>query len=212
MVDADLVLCVVDCTRPPGEEDQLALRQARGSESPKFLVINKVDLAGERDFRNEFRAAGELDATFETSAVTGAGLPELVEAIAARLPESPPFFPLDQVSDAFEKEIAADLIREAAIRRLSEEVPHAVAVKVDEWKERPNGVLYIHAELYVERESQKPIVIGKGGRTLKSIGSLARESLESWLDQPIYLDLHVKVLAGWRKDERALRFLGFLRS
>lgn len=208
LVDADVVLCVVDASRAPGPEDQMMLERARACGAPKLLVINKIDLP-DSGHRAEFAAFEGLDAVYQTSAVTGEGLAQLLEDVVGHLPQSPPFFPLDQVSDAMEREIAADLIREAAMKRLAEELPHAVAVKVETWTERPNGVLYIAAELYVERDSQKGIVIGRGGQMLKSIGRLARESLEHWLEQPIYLDLHVKVLKGWRKDPRALRYLGF---
>ena len=213
LVDADVVLMVVDSTREPGAEDQLAYERAKMAEVPRLLVVNKVDLVGREDaivdHRQAHRSAFELDTTFETSAVRRDGLDDLLGAIIDRLPESPPYFPADQVSDAMEREIAADLIREAALRKLSEELPHAVAVKVNEWKERENGMIYVHAHLFVERDSQKGIVIGRGGKMLRAIGSIARHSLERWLDQRVYLELEVKVLKGWRKDPRMLRYLGF---
>ena len=213
LVDADVVLMVVDSTREPGAEDQLAYERAKMAEVPRLLVVNKVDLVGREDaivdHRQAHRAAFELDTTFETSAVRRDGLDDLLAAVIDRLPESPPYFPADQVSDAMEREIAADLIREAALRKLSEELPHAVAVKVNEWKERENGMVYVHAHLFVERDSQKGIVIGRGGKMLRAIGSIARQSLERWLDQRVYLELEVKVLKGWRKDPRMRRYLGF---
>jgi GTP-binding protein Era len=212
LVDADVVLAVVDGTRVPGPEDDLVLGRARAVSAPRFVVLNKSDAVAREDHRAEFRALAGPDTVHETSALRGDGLPALLAAVSAALPEHPAYFPADQVSDAMERDIAADLVRQAAMRRLAEELPHAVAVKVNTWTERENGVLYIQADLYVERDSQKGIVIGRGGRMLKSIGTLARESLTHWLDQPIYLDLEVKVLKAWRKDERALRYLGFTRA
>ena len=213
VVDADVVLLVVDSTREPGAEDRIAYDRAQMAAVPKLLVVNKIDLVGKEgapaDQRPAHIAEFALDSTYETSAVTREGLDALLAAVIERLPESPPYFPADQVSDAMEREIAADLIREAALRKLSEELPHAVAVKVNEWKERENGMIYVHAHLFVERDSQKGIVIGRGGKMLRAIGSIARQSLEKWLEQRIYLELEVKVLKGWRKDPRMLRYLGF---
>ena len=209
--DADMVLCVVDATREPGAEDALAQQRAATCTGPKFLVINKLDLGEAAAFEGRFRECTGFDGIFGTSAVTRQGLDELMTAIVAGLPESPAYFPPEQISDAIERDIAADLIREAALKKLAEEVPHAVAVKVEEWTERENGMVFIHADVYVERDSQKGIVIGRGGRMLRGIGSLARHSLEGWLQQKVYLELQVKVLRDWRKDDRALRFLGFDR-
>ncbi|MCC7492122.1 MAG: GTPase Era [Fimbriimonadaceae bacterium] len=211
LVDADLVLCVFDCTRQPGEEDALALQTAEQAKAPRRVVINKLDLARDGGFRSEFEAlAGELP-VHHTSAVTGAGLPELLAAVEDGLPEAPPFFPPDQVTDVYEREIAGELVREAAMRLLQQELPHAVAVKVESWEERPNGLLYLRAWLCVERESQKGIVIGKQASKLKQIGTLGREKLEQWLQRKVFLDLQVRVLRDWRRDERALRWLGLLQ-
>jgi len=209
LVEADLVLCVLDCTRETGDEDRLAMARARQVDAPALLVVNKVDRADGPTWRPPPEAEA-FAALHRTSALTGQGLPELLDDIVARLPEGPPYFPLDQLSDAYEREIGGELIREAALGRLRQELPHAVAVRVEEWKQRANGMIYVQATLYVERESQKGIVIGQGGRTLKEIGTIARRSLEGWTEQRVYLDLHVKVLKDWRKDEHALRRLGLL--
>lgn len=208
--DADLMLCVVDLTREPGEEDQLALELASRCEVPRFLVLNKRDLATDGGFGNAFEAMVDLDHTCRVSALTGEGLPDLLEAIVAALPEAPPFFPADQLTDVYEREVAGELIREAALGALNQELPHAVAVKVEQWQDRPNGMLYIGALLIVERESQKGIVIGRGGRMLKTIGTAARHKLEGSLQRRVYLDLQVKVMKKWRKNEQALRWLGFV--
>ena len=175
-------------------------------------MINKIDLAGGAGYRAAFQAACGLDATYLTSAVTGEGLPELTEAVVAVLPEGQPFFAPDQLTDVYEREIAADLIREAALSLLHQELPHAIAVKVEEWTERPNGMLYLRAQLVVERDSQKGIVIGKGGRMLKTIGASARSKIEGWIQRRVYLDVNVRVLEHWRRDERALRWLGLMRE
>ncbi|MBI2298758.1 MAG: GTPase Era [Armatimonadetes bacterium] len=212
VLDADLVLCVVDCTREPGEEDQLAVGRATAYTGPKLLVVNKIDRAAKgTDFREEFAALPGFDRVYPTSALLRQGLGELTEAVFELLPEGPLYFPEDQLSDVYEKDLAAEMIREAALASLGQEVPHAVAVLVDEWKLRDNGMLYVAATLYVERDSQKGIVIGQGGRTLKRIGSVARVRLEGWLEQKVYLDIHVKVLKNWRRDDGALRLLGLLR-
>lgn len=208
--DADVVLCVVDVTREPGDEDQLALELAGRCDVPRFLVLNKLDLVPDGGFATAFESQTELDQAFRVSALTTAGLPTLLEAIVAALPESPPFFPTDQLTDVYEREVAGELIREAALGALSQELPHAVAVKVEEWKERDNGMLYVNALLIVERESQKGIVIGRGGRMLKRIGTAAREKLEGWLQRRVYLEIQVKVMKKWRKNEQALRWLGFV--
>ncbi len=212
LVDADLVLCVTDCTRAPGAEDQLAIDRAVACRVPKYLVVNKTDAGGATGFAEAFANTPGLDAVYRTSALTGEGLPELLAAVVAALPEAPPYFPADQITDAYEREVAAELIREAALTALQQELPHAVAIKVEEWSTRDNGLLYISALLVVERESQKGIVIGRQGRMLKTIGTRARTSLEGWLEQRVYLDLKVKVLPKWRKDEKALRWLGFTKG
>ncbi|NUP99419.1 MAG: GTPase Era [Armatimonadetes bacterium] len=212
LADADLVLCIVDATRAPGEEDGLVLKTAQRSPAPKFLVVNKRDLAADGGHQRAFEELAGLEQVFATSAVTGEGLETLLEAVVEALPESPPYFPPDQITDVYEREIAAELIREAALTVLQQEVPHALAVKVEAWQERPNGMLYIHAYLVIERDSQKGIVIGQGGRTLKTIGTRARSKLEGWLDQRVYLELQVKVMRQWRKNEQSLRWLGFYRD
>jgi GTP-binding protein Era len=211
-MDADVVLCVVDLTREPGEEDGLALELAQRCEVPRFLIMNKLDLVPDGGFRAGFEAQPALDQSFQVSALRGDGLPELLAAIVEKLPEGPPFFPTDQLTDVYEREVANDLIREAALGSLNQELPHAIAVKVEEWKERDNGMLYISALLIVERESQKGIVIGSGGKMLKNIGIQARQKLEGWLQKRVYLELQVKVMKKWRKNENALRWLGFVEG
>jgi len=144
-----------------------------------------------------------------TVATQGVNLDKLLAMIIAALPEGPRYYPGDQVTDQTEREVAAELIREQVLRHTRQEVPHAVAVVVEEFKERENGVVYVAANVFVERESQKSIVIGRRGQMLRQIGSGARGEIERMTGGRIYLDLWVKVRKGWRRDERELRRLGY---
>jgi GTP-binding protein Era len=212
VAEADVVLCVVDVSQPPNAEDEQVVRSALKAAIPRFLVANKVDLLPRPSDREaavaRYLALGPFDRVQVVSAVTGEGLAELVEALVQTLPEGPQFYPEDQISDQLERDIGAELIREAVLRNLHQEVPHSVAVQVEEWQTRPNGVTYIRATIFVEKESQKGILLGAGGRMMKRIGRQAREELEFFVGGKVYLDLWVKVLKNWRKDENALRRLG----
>jgi GTP-binding protein Era len=139
------------------------------------------------------------------SAIKGGGVDDLKTAIAARLPEGQPFYPLDAVADRPEKFFAAEFVREAVFNLYGEEIPYSTAVVVDEFKERPDRKDYILATIYVERESQKAIMIGSGGRALKRVGSQAREQIEAFTGRPVFLELRVKVAEAWRKDDRFIR-------
>jgi GTP-binding protein Era len=136
-------------------------------------------------------------------------LDKLLALIVDTLPEGPPYYPSDQVTDQTEREIAAELIREQVLRHTRQEIPHSVAVVVEEFKERENDVVYIAANIFVERNSQKGIIIGKGGQTLRKIGAAARGEIERMTGGHIYLDLWVKVRKDWRRDEEELRRLGY---
>ena len=179
---------------------------------PIYLVGNKKDAA---KYPDEALAAyrellPEVDEVRMISALDEKEVAELKAEILAHLPEGPFYYPEDFArSDQPFEEWIAEIIREEAMKRLYEEVPYSVAVKVDEVAERENGVLYIAATLYVEREAHKPIVIGRGGRKLKEIGQAARKQLEVFLNRKVYLDLRVKVYENWRKDPEALRELGY---
>ena len=144
-----------------------------------------------------------------TIATTGANLDKLLTRIIESLPQGPRYYPSDQVTDQTEREIAAELIREQVLRLTHQEVPHSIAVLVEEFKERENGVVYIAAYIFVERDSQKGIIIGKQGRMLRQIGAAARQEIERMVGGRVYLDLWVKVRKKWRQDERELRQLGF---
>ncbi len=212
--DADVILFLVDGSQLPHPEDELVARNIRegGGRKPVVLAMNKVDLVAEEDrparealYRRLFPEAEFL----AISALTGENLDTLVDLLLDRLPQSPPYYDEDQITDLYEREIAADLIREAALHCLHDEVPHAIAVRIDEYKERGEEGAYIAATLFVERESQKAIVIGKGGSMIKKIGTLARQSIEAMTGRKVYLDLRVKVHKNWRNDPAMLMRFGF---
>ena len=146
------------------------------------------------------------------SAIKGTGHAELLDAVVSHLGYGDPFFAEDQVTDLFEREIAVDLIREAALVHLADEVPHCVAVRMDEFADRRDDLAYIGATLLVERDSQKGIVIGKGGEMIKRISTTARQSIQLMLGRQVFLELRVKVSPNWRDDPNALRWLGFVKE
>lgn len=145
----------------------------------------------------------------DISARTGIGLEQLQEEIVARLPQGAPFFPEEQITDLYERDLAADMIREAALHLLKDEVPHGIAVRIDQFTERNNTGAYIEATVFVERESHKAIVIGENGSMIKEIGSAARREIEAMSGRKVYLRLRVKVRKNWRDDEKVLRWFGY---
>lgn len=211
--DADVVLFMVDVSKPPTRADQEVARLTREvPDTAIILVLNKVDLVspeGAETHRAAYEALGTFTASVPISALSGHNRDELLEETIALLPPGPRYYPADQITDQQERFVAAELIRERALELLQQEVPHALAVVVQDFKERENGVVYIAATLYTERESQKGIVIGRDGAMLKRIGREARLALEQFLETKVYLELWVKVRKNWRRDERFLRQLGY---
>jgi GTP-binding protein Era len=214
--DADVVLMLADLSREPNDEDaRVAAAARKASGSRRVLGLNKADLVPESDIEERsapYRAMAPWDAWFTFSAATGAGCDRLLDGLVAMMPESPPFYPEEQVTETHERDIAAELVREQVLAHTREEVPHAVAVVVDEFRERDDGHLFVAATIYVERESQKGIVIGRGGSMLKTIGTAARREIEELTDAPVFLDLHVKVRKDWRKKDPSLRQMGYKRG
>jgi len=212
--DVDLILFMVDGAYPPHEEDRLVadfLKQT-AAHVATLLVFNKVDSTPKEHLDAYQALYHELlpnAPLILISALNGQGLDVLLDAIFERLPVSPPYYDEDIVTDLTEREIAADLIREAALLHLRDEVPHALAVRMDEYKERGERGAYIAATLFVERDSQKGIVIGKRGAMLKQIGATARQAIEAMSGRKVFLDLRVKVRKNWRNDERTLHRFGF---
>lgn len=208
----DAVLWLVDATTDPSEDDERIASLLTGR-TPLVLGLNKIDLVQAEALaarRDAYQPLLLRDAeTVTLSATRGDGLSELLSLLVSFLPVREAEFDAEQVTDLYEKEIAADLIREAALLNLREEVPHGVAVRIDEFKERENGMAYIAATLFVERESQKGIVIGEGGKMLKIIGSMARTEIEAMGGRRVFLELRVKVLKDWRNDEEWLRRFGY---
>jgi len=211
--DADVVLFIVDASVPPTGEDVLVAEAIReqGGELPVVTALNKVDLlsSSESSYTDSYLAILQPTAWLLISAVRGDNRDELLETIIGHLPLGPRYYPEDQVTDQQTRFIASELIREAALRRLRHEVPYALAVVVDEFKRRSEDMTYIGATIFVERDSQKGIVIGQGGKTLKDIGRSARTEIEKLVDTRVFLELWVKVRPKWRKKEDELRRLGY---
>jgi GTP-binding protein Era len=214
LMDADVVLWLVDSTKDPGPEDQAIAEklQALGDQSHVIIGINKLDaLSADKVLaRSETYRALLPDANWIMfSAITGAGLPELLEMIRDALPQGPMYYPPEQITDVFLRDIAAEMIREQLMLQLRDEVPYGTAVQVVDFKERSDEPTYISANIFVERDSHKGIIIGKKGAQLHKIGVAARKEIEAMLDGKVFLDLWVKVEPRWRRDENALKRLGY---
>ncbi len=215
MEGVDVIIFLFDVSSAPTEEDAhiATLLNKFTRRTPLVLAANKIDLVTAEALTARLEAYQALvrkeAKTIPISAGRGDGLTDLLDHLIAHLPVRPPEYEESQVTDLYEKEIAADLIREAALFKLRDEVPHGIAVRVDEFSERENGMAYISATLFVERESQKGIVIGEGGRMLKKIGTKAREEIESMGGRKVFLELRVKVEKDWRNNENALKRLGY---
>lgn len=212
--DVDVILWLVDFSVEPTDEDAriASLLNQIPPRTPRMLVLNKMDLVSpdEEPARVEMYSKMLNQAPVQKiSAAKGTGLSQLLEALINLLPARPPEFPEEQITDTYEKDIAADLIREACLFKLRDEVPHSLAVRIDEFKERENGMAYIAATIFVERESQKGIVIGEGGKMLKSIGTAARKEIEEMGGRKVFLELRVKVEKDWRENENALKRFGY---
>ena len=221
--DADVILLLVDASRPRNRID-LVHSFLEKTKTPVVAALNKIDLIPE-DSRGRTAAAisGDLgiDRLRAVSAATGENVHPLLAELETALPRGPRLYPDEVIADQPERFFAAELVREAAFEQLSEELPYAIAVDVDEFRDpeeegspregapRP-GKTYVSAVLYVDRESQKGIVIGRGGSMLKRIGSGARAGIEGLLDREVYLDLRVKVRRDWRNRDRDLKEFGYL--
>ncbi len=211
--DADVICFVVDVSTWPTDEDkQIAGLLDSVRAKPIILVLNKVDLLNAEDLASHaqaYRALGNFAAEYATSALHGDNLDALLAGIVAHLPVGPRYYPEEQITDQMERFLAAELIRGQALHALRQEVPYALAVVVEQFQERREGVVYIEANIYVEKESQKKIVIGRGGSMLKQIGQAARREIEAMLEARVYLELWVKVREGWRKKDKELRQFGY---
>ena len=210
--DVDLVLWLVEMGRWTTVEQHI-LGELAGVEQPVILVANKADQVPPDEqgaFLQEVAGKRDFASILGVSALERTGLPELVQAIVERLDEGPQYYPEDWITDHPERFIVAEFIREELLLRTEEEIPHSIAVDVDEIKEDPEkNLMRIRAAIYVERDSQKGIVIGKQGKMLKDVGTGAREQIERLLGVKVYLDLWVKVKKDWRNKQGALREFGY---
>lgn len=212
----DVVLFLVDASVEPTDEDKwIAPRLARLSHrTPLLLACNKIDLVPASALTARLEAYRALvppgTPAIPFSATSGAGLETLKTVLLAHIPPGKPQYEAEQITDLYEREIAAELIREACLLNLRDEVPHGVVVRIDEFTERGEVGAYIAATVFVERESQKGILIGRNGEMLKQIGTAARAQIEDMSGRKVYLELRVKVAKEWRKDEKAMKRFGYM--
>lgn len=209
---ADLVLLLLDASRPR-DRRELVQHFINRVHTPLLATLNKIDLVPpqqvpslQKSLATEFGFANPAP----VSALRGDGLEELLTQLEAQLPYGPKLYPDDMVAEEPERFFAAELIREAAFEHLEDELPYSINIHLEEFREQPGNKTYINAIIYVERESQKGIVIGKKGKRLHAIGRQARTAVEELLDQPVYLELWVKVRPNWRNKERDLKEFGYL--
>ena len=210
---ADLALLVVDAAHGFGPGDETAAKTVKQSGVPALGVLNKIDLIAPKsrllDMMRMVVDVWKLEEAIPISATSGEGCDVLVERVLAHLPDGPPPFPADYLTDQPERLLAAEWIREKLMHHTRQEIPHSTAVMIERWQEREDGLVEIEATVLVERESQKGIVIGKGGRMLKQVGTEARHDIEKLLGAHVFLRLHVEVRGDWRNDRRTLSELGF---
>ena len=214
LADADMAVFVIDATMLIGPGDRLIAERLVESGADTLVAVNKVDRAKREQTITQLVEASKwpFEHYFPISAVTGDGVDELVDEIVARLPEGPQFYPEDMPTDQPETLIIAEIVREKFLDRLRDELPHALVVRVEDMLERDDGALDIAADVIVERKSQKGIVIGKGGTLLKTVGSEARQELETLLGTKVNLMLQVKVEKDWQRTPQLLDRLGFEES
>jgi GTP-binding protein Era len=213
--DADLVVFMIDATEPKmhGDgDDEEEFKWLDGLDKPAFLVLNKVDLVDKLQLLpmiEFFARRFPFKEIFPISALKLDGTSVLVEAMVRELPEHPPYYPLDIVSEHNQRFFVSEIVREKIFLKTREEIPYSTTVDIVEFKEREAGKWFISADIYVERDSQKRILIGKKGAMLREIGQLARREIEEFLEHPVFLDLHVKIRDRWRDDEKWLQRLGY---
>ena len=211
--EVDAVLMLIEPADRVLEADRLIIEKFSKIKSPVILVINKVDSTDkERVFKviDNYRKLYDFAEIVPISALEGTNTDELLEVIKKYLPEGPQYFPSDMITDQPERQIAAEIIREKALRLLQEEIPHGIAVEIMEMKKRPEGnMVDVRATIYCEKDSHKGIIIGKHGAMLKKIGTNAREDIQKLLGSPIYLALWVKVKKDWRDNDFLLKNFGY---
>ena len=211
--EVDVILFVIDVSEKRGAGENYILELLQKVKTPVILVANKIDKLQDKsklfNIINEYTALYNFAAVVPVSALEDKEFPGLVEEITKHLPEGPDYFPDDMITDQPERVIAAEMIREKVLLSTRDEVPHSIAVEVDEFKVRENEDVYIRATIFVERDSQKGIVIGAKGSLLKKIGQQARRDIEALLGCKVFLELWVKVKADWRNKDKALKQFGY---
>lgn len=212
LAHVDLVLWILDADAGFRPADRKVAELLNSVKQPLFVVWNKIDLISpdqELQIDQEGIRARKI---FRVSAQSGVGIPELIDSLIIQLPPGPAYYPPEMITDHPERFIIAEYIREQVLNHTEEEVPHSVAVQIEDFKKRPNGQVYIEATIYVERDSQKGIIIGAKGSRLKAIGAGARVEIEQLIDSPVYLNLWVKVRKNWRNSEKTLQEFGYGRE
>lgn len=208
---ADAVILIAEAGRPAGDIEITLIEKIKKSGLPAMLVLNKIDLVRREELAESIRSYSELmdfAAVVPTSAASGKNVDEVLAEAEQFLAEGPWMFDGDMITDQPERQIAAEIIREKLLRTLSEEIPHGTAVMVESFEEE-DSIIKIRAEIFCEKESHKGIIIGKGGASLKKIGTHAREDMEKFFQKKVFLDLWVKVKEGWRDKDTDLRNFGF---
>lgn len=211
--EVDVILFVIDVTEKKGAGEEYILELLQKVKTPVILVVNKIDKLQDKSklitVMQEYSKFYNFAAIVPVSALEDTEFPGLVQEITKHLPEGPAYFPEDMITDQPERVIAAEMIREKILLSTRDEIPHSIAVEVEEFKERENDDVYIRATIFVERDSQKGIVIGAKGSLLKKIGQEARKDIEALLGCKVFLDLWVKVKADWRNKDKALKQFGY---
>jgi GTPase len=209
--DADLILFVIDTAAGVNAEVERIITALGNREHPLIIALNKIDLVKKADLLALSAGLAERlnpDKLFMISAAEGDGVPDLKHALAEAMPEGPWLYPEDEVSDATDRMVAAELTREQIVNQLHQELPYATAIETETWEDRSDGSTVIRQQILVERDSQKAIVIGKGGQRLKAIGAAARAQIAQHLGRPVHLFLHVKVNPRWDEDRGLYREIG----
>jgi GTP-binding protein Era len=211
--DTEIILFLIDATAPRIERDREMIEPLRGSSGIPFLVINKIDLVKRKNLlpiMDQYQTLYSFKEILPVSAMTGEGIECLLDEILKVLPESPPYYPEDMVTDQTERFWVSEIIREKVIRQSYQEIPYSTAITIEEFKRHSEkNLMVIKGTIHVERESQKKILVGKGGQKLKKIGETARKEVEALLGTRVFLELWVSVEKNWTRDPRALNRLGY---
>jgi GTP-binding protein Era len=211
--DADILLFIIEASSPLVEKDRQMIESLKGSHGVPFLAINKIDLVKKETLLpiiDQYQRLHTFHTIIPLSAITGEGVDILLDEILKVLPESPPYYPEDVITDQTERFLVSEIIREKVIQQSYQEIPYSTAVIIEEFKEHPErNLVVIKGTIHVERDSQKKILIGKGGQKLRKIGEAARKEIEAFLESRVFLELWVSVEKDWTHDPRALNRLGY---